>query len=142
DREGQAGSESDDLDGESGGMSGSPGAADVTGDDDENDGLGALAARVRTDWREWLRMWAPWVALAVLVAAVSWFFVKPAPPRRVTIAAGPRDGAYYAFAQEYAKTFAASGVTLEVRETAGTVDNYRLLNDDPGVELAIVQGGA
>src|SRR6476620_11798435 len=65
------------------------------GDGDAEGGLAALTARVKTDWREWARMWAPWVGLAILVAVVSWFFVKPAPPRRVIIAAGPKDGAYY-----------------------------------------------
>lgn len=115
--------------------------ADLLDDGDDEGGLAALTVRVKTDWREWARMWAPWVGLAVLVAIVSWFFVKPAPPKRVTIAAGPKDGAYYAFAQEYARTFAASGVTLEVRETAGTVENYRLLNEG-AVDLAIAQGGS
>src|SRR4051794_35936767 len=40
-------------------------------EDDDADGLAALGARVKLDWREWVRMWGPWVAWAVVVAAVS-----------------------------------------------------------------------
>src|SRR5688572_5579643 len=84
--------------------------------------------------------WLPWLAVAAVVGLLAWVFVKPAPPSRVVIAAGPKDGAYYAFAKRYAETFAASKVTLDVRETAGTVENYELLAAGEA-DLAIVQGG-
>jgi TRAP transporter TAXI family solute receptor len=109
----------------------------------------ASADRRAQDWirrqihptrRKLLLGWAPWIAVAAVAALLGWALVAPAPPKRVTIAAGPVDGAYYAFAKRYAKTFAADGVTLDVRETAGTVENYKLLaSGEAG--LAIVQGG-
>lgn len=101
-----------------------------------------LRAGLRGERREWLRFWWPWVLLAAAIFAVCWLFVKPAPPHRVVILAGPRDGSYFYFANKYAKTFAANGVELDVRETAGAVENYRLLQEDPSASLAIVQGGA
>src|SRR6185437_2017345 len=49
---------------------------------------------------------------------------------------------YYSFGKEYAKYFKANGVELVVKETAGSVENYKLLNDlESGVDVAIVQSG-
>src|SRR5947208_16858134 len=78
--------------------------------------------------REVLRMWLPWIALVAAGFAFTWLFASPAPPKRVTIAAGPRDGAYNWFAERYAKTFADSGIELQIVPTAGSVENYRLLD--------------
>ena len=58
------------------------------------------------------------------------------------IATGGQTGAYYQFAQKYAEELKTEGVTLEVRETNGAVENLRLLEDDAsGVSVAIVQSG-
>jgi TRAP transporter TAXI family solute receptor len=89
----------------------------------------------------WLKMWGGGIVLVLVAFGVAWLFVEPAPPDRIVIAAGPDDGAYYQFAQEYAKFFRKHGIQLEVRETAGSLENYELLKSDPEVNLAIVQGG-
>lgn len=102
-----------------------------------------LHQRLRRDWGEWFKTNWPWFALALVLAIAGWLLVKPAPPKTIVIATGRGDGSYHWFAKRYAETFKASGVTLEVRETAGTVENYRLLADpNSGVSVAIVQGGA
>jgi TRAP transporter TAXI family solute receptor len=83
--------------------------------------------------------------LAMLLLAVLWIaslLVQPAPPTSLTIATGGTSGAYYAYGQRYAEILAKSGVKLEVRSTAGSVENARLLADpDSGVSVALVQGG-
>jgi TRAP-type uncharacterized transport system substrate-binding protein len=110
---------------------------------DDVDGPGALAwiqRQVRRTRPEMFRVWLPWIGAACVVALLAWAFVKPAPPKRVVIAAGPEDGAYYAFAKQYADTFTGNKVTLDVRTTAGTLENYRLLASGEA-SLAIVQGG-
>jgi uncharacterized protein len=87
-----------------------------------------------------LRVWGP---LALIVAAgflVAYRYVGAPPPRAISIATGAEDGAYYAFAQQYARLLASDGITLEVIPTAGTVDNLELLKDGD-VALALVQGG-
>jgi TRAP-type uncharacterized transport system substrate-binding protein len=99
-----------------------------------------IEERIHPSRREMLLAWAPWIGVAAVAALLGWALVKPAPPKRVTIAAGPADGAYYWFAKRYAETFAANGVTLDVRETAGTVENYNLLASGEA-DLAIVQSG-
>ena len=87
-----------------------------------------------------LKIFGP-AALMVIVAFVLAFqFIKPAPPDRVVMATGGVDGAYHAFATRYAEFLAREGITLELRPTAGTVENLALLRSGE-VSLAMVQGG-
>jgi len=96
----------------------------------------------RWAWREQLSVVGPAVVLAVVAFVVAFQWVKPAPPNRVVIATGRPDGAYYGFAQLYRERLAREGITLEVRDTSGSVDNIRLLEDPrSGVDIAFVQGG-
>ena len=88
-----------------------------------------------------INTWGPVVLLTVTAFAIAWMFVEPAPPHSIKIAAGPREGAYYRYAEEYAQLFAENGYELEVIETAGSIENYQLLAADNGINLAIVQGG-
>ncbi len=82
------------------------------------------------------------IAIAVAVAGfmVAYQFVEPSPPQRLTIAAGSKSGAYYGFASRYAAILAREGITLDVLETGGSVDNIALLNDAKA-DVAFVQGG-
>jgi TRAP transporter TAXI family solute receptor len=74
---------------------------------------------------------------------IAWQFVNPAPPRSVVIATGHPDGAYYLFAREYQEILARNGIELQIRTTAGSIENLALLqNDDSNVSLAFVQGGS
>jgi TRAP transporter TAXI family solute receptor len=102
-----------------------------------------IPAKVSRPRVEWLRVYLPMSLLVVAAFAVTWHFVQPAPPTRVVIATGGKQGIYYATAQKYVDYFGANGVTLEVRETGGSVDNFKLLEQpDSGVDVAIVQGGS
>jgi TRAP transporter TAXI family solute receptor len=86
-------------------------------------------------------LWILGSCLAALVATYV-LFVEPPPPRKIIIACGGRNGAYFLYAQEYAKELQKEGVSVEVRETAGSVENLRLLGqENSGVALAIVQSG-
>jgi len=88
-----------------------------------------------------MKTWGPLAFAVGFAFIIAWLFVEPAPPDRMKIAAGPRDGAYFRYATEYAEVFARNGYELEVLETAGSIENYRLLSEDNDVHLAIVQGG-
>ncbi len=81
---------------------------------------------------------------AVLIAVglwVSYQFIEPAPPDTLVMATGNPEGAYHAFAQELVREFASEGVTLELRETAGSVENLALLTEDDAVKVAFLQSG-
>ena len=96
----------------------------------------------RWAWREQLSVVGPAVVLAALAFVVALRWVEPAPPSRVVIAAGRPDGAYHQFAQRYRERLARERITLEIRETSGSVENIRLLEDPAsGVDIAFVQGG-
>ena len=85
--------------------------------------------------------WLLGLCLAVLVATYM-IFVEPPPPRKIVIASGSQSGAYYRFAMRYAEDLQKVGLSVEVRETAGSVENIQLLGqDDSGVSVAIVQSG-
>jgi len=73
---------------------------------------------------------------------IAYQFVDPAPPRQITVAAGPSSGVYYDVAVKYSHIFAKDGVTLVVQETTGSVENLRLLLDEKsGVDAIFMQGG-
>jgi TRAP transporter TAXI family solute receptor len=67
-------------------------------------------------------------------------FVQPAPPSRIVMSTGRKDGAYYLFAQQYRDILARSGMTLEIRTSAGSLENVERV-DKGEVDIAFVQGG-
>jgi TRAP-type uncharacterized transport system substrate-binding protein len=94
-------------------------------------------------WKEPVIVAVPAMIVIALAFILALQWVKPAPPTRVVIATGRPDGAYYHFALRYRERLARQGITLDIRETSGSVDNVRLLRDPgSGVDLAFVQGGA
>ena len=84
----------------------------------------------------------PLVALLVLAVWGIAHYVEPAPPRIVVMSTGPLDGAYHAHALRYQAVLAEYGVKLELKPSAGSVENVeRLKTREDGVSLALVQGG-
>ena len=82
-----------------------------------------------------------WIILIVGIGfVVAYQFVQPAPPSRIVITTGSDSGAYYQFANRYAAILARNGVTLEVKTSAGSLENLaRLKNDE--AQVGFVQGG-
>jgi uncharacterized protein len=86
-------------------------------------------------------VWIVGFCLAALIATYV-MFVEPPPPRKIVIASGGQKGAYFRFAQKYAQGLQKDGLSVEVRETAGSVENLHLLGQESsGVAVAIVQSG-
>lgn len=81
----------------------------------------------------------------MLVIAAFWLafqFVRPAPPRSFVLSSGAEGGAYYLFAQRYRDILARDGVTVELRPSAGSIENLeRLADPGSGVGAALVQAG-
>lgn len=90
--------------------------------------------------RDFLGIYGSAVFLTVLGFFIAYQFVEPAPPRRITIATGSPSGAYYAYGQIYRAMLARDGIELVVRETAGSIENVRLL-ESGAADVAFVQSG-
>ncbi len=81
---------------------------------------------------------------AIIVGAlyVTYRLVDPLPPRHLAIAAGMAGSGYDNFARQYARILARHGVELEIRNSAGAVDNLDLLRDPAsGVQAALTTFG-
>ena len=88
----------------------------------------------------WRRYW-PFPLVTALVLAVTPWLVGDPVPREIVIASGQRDGAYFAFATEYAETLRGDGIRVTVLSSAGSIENSELLHSGKAA-LAIVQAGA
>ena len=81
------------------------------------------------------------LVLLIAVFAVLWILTPP-PPKSIKMATGLPNGLYYQFGERLKYELAKEGVTLELVETGGSVDNLRLLSGPKSdVDFAIVQGG-
>lgn len=81
--------------------------------------------------------------IIILVAGAFWFaaqFIAPPPPGHIRIAAGSKNGAYYAFAERYKHRLARENITADIIETAGSAENIRLLQDGTA-DIAFAQSG-
>lgn len=82
------------------------------------------------------------LGIAVIVAAMvaAYQFVGPPPPNRIVMATGQPGGAYQRFGDRYAEMLARDGITVELKTTAGSVENLALLESDDA-DIAFVQSG-
>ena len=102
----------------------------------------AVAFARRATLREWLVFGLPTVIIIFAAFWITFRFVQPAPPRTLAMSTGAADGAYHRFALQYREILARDGVTLELKPSAGSVENLaRLKNDDAGIDVAFVQSG-
>jgi hypothetical protein len=78
----------------------------------------------------------------VLVVMLLVWVVDPAPPKTITMSAGPRDSSFLITANQYKKILARNGIRLNVLESDGSDQNLqRLLDPKQHVDIALVQGG-
>ena len=91
--------------------------------------------------KEYLKVFGPALLIAIIGFWVTYQFVEPAPPDRIVISTGRKDGAYYLFAQQYRDILARHYITLEIQTSAGSVENIKRLRAKT-VDIAFVQGGA
>ena len=82
--------------------------------------------------------------LGIPLALALWFawgFVAPPPPTRLSMAVGQPGGAYWQAAERYREALGREGITLELIETAGAVENLALVQSGRAA-LGFAQGGA
>ena len=81
---------------------------------------------------------------AIVVAAlyITYRLVDPLPPRHLVIAAGEPGSGYDKAARRYAQVLARNGVELEIRSSAGAVEDLNLLRDPAsGVQAGLTTFG-
>jgi TRAP transporter TAXI family solute receptor len=100
----------------------------------------ASTTRHMQRWKDIALIYGPAVVLVVAGFLVARYFIKPAPPGHVSIAAGDPAGAYYAYAQRYGELLAKDGITLNILETSGSVENIDLLRSGKA-SIGFLQGG-
>ncbi len=82
-------------------------------------------------------------AFIAVLAVIIWAlmrYISPAPPRTVTMTTGAADGAYHAFGEKYQAYLKASGITLKLQTSKGSVQNLERL-EDKEMNAGFVQGG-
>src|SRR3974390_2024302 len=76
------------------------------------------------------------------IASLALILSIPAPPSRVVMATAFKGASFEYYGRQYREIFARSHVELELRETAGAVENIKLLQDpNSDVQIAFVTGG-
>jgi TRAP transporter TAXI family solute receptor len=91
-------------------------------------------------WRDFLKVYWPLIAVAAVGVIAALMLMDPAPPKKIRFAAGAPGGAYHAYAERYQRLLEAQGVRVDLVDTAGAIENLRLL-DEEDVDVALVQGG-
>ncbi|WP_084420573.1 TAXI family TRAP transporter solute-binding subunit [Henriciella litoralis] len=87
-----------------------------------------------------LKVYGPLALLAIASIWVALSLIDPAPPSKITFAAGSPGGAYYDLAQQYREQLAESDVDVEILTTRGSMENLELLRTRKA-DVAFVQGG-
>ena len=101
-----------------------------------------MAAQSSESRQDYLKVYGFATLLTLVGFAIAYQFVEPAPPSRIVMSTGGTDGAYHRFAERYARALARDGVTVELKTSAGSVENVsRLVDEASPVEVALVQGG-
>ena len=83
------------------------------------------------------------VAFLAVLAMIIWAigrYISPAPPRIVTMTTGAADGAYHNFGEKYQAYLKANGIKLDLKTSAGSVQNLERLEKNE-VQSGFMQGG-
>jgi len=71
-----------------------------------------MSKRFSTAFVEFIKVWGLLTLIVVVGFVVTYQYVGAPPPKVVRIATGAKNGAYYAFAQRYARLLANDGISL------------------------------
>jgi TRAP transporter TAXI family solute receptor len=73
---------------------------------------------------------------------VSFHFVKPIPPRTLTMTTGMEGGSFVVLGERYRQVLARDGIQLQLLASSGSVENLvRLKDESTAAEVGFVQGG-
>jgi hypothetical protein len=76
------------------------------------------------------------------VVSLALSYLIPAPPSKVTMATAFKGSSFEYYGRQYREIFARFNIELELHETAGAVENLKLLLDPKsGVQISLILGG-
>jgi len=82
------------------------------------------------------------VATVMFVVIASIVYFKPFPPHSVTMAVGPPGTPSYGMAQELTKIFGNDNITLNSKDSVGSVESIHLLEDpSSNVDIGLIVSG-
>lgn len=90
--------------------------------------------------RDFWKIYGPLIVVALIGFIWALSAMDPAPPKSIRFAAGAPGGAYHAYAERYERLLEEQGIEVELVDTAGSIDNLRMLEAGEA-DVAIVQGG-
>lgn len=82
----------------------------------------------------------PFILLIVGAFYFTASFIQPSPKKEITIATGSKSGNYYKTALEYKKLLEKEKVTVNIINSAGSIENIQLLKDKKA-DIAFIQNG-
>jgi TRAP-type uncharacterized transport system substrate-binding protein len=95
----------------------------------------------RAAWREWLIILVPAVLLVVAAFAFTSRFIQPAPPTTIVFSSGGEGGAMR-HVRKYQEILKRDGITLDVRRSAGALENLaRMRGENRTASAGFIQGG-
>ena len=101
-----------------------------------------LPGNVTIVWRSLAQTLGPILIVSAIAILVALHFVRPGPPKTLTIASGAPGSKFNLVAQQYRKILAHNGISLKIIETEGSLDNLnRLLAANSSIDIALVQSG-
>jgi TRAP-type uncharacterized transport system substrate-binding protein len=95
-----------------------------------------------TFWVDLAQTLGPALLICILAILLALHFVRPAPPTHLTMASGPAGSRFERVAEQYRKILAHNGITLDILQTEGSLDNFdRLIKPGSTVDIALVATG-
>ena len=89
--------------------------------------------------------WHVVVVILLVILGVFWVsfhFVRPIPPRTLTMTTGMEGGSFAVLGERYRQVLARDGIQLRLLASSGSVENLtRLKDESKAVEVGFVQGG-
>src|ERR1700738_3789792 len=102
----------------------------------------SMARFVAISWRDLAVSFGPILLISAAAIYLAVRLIQPAPPNTLTMSAGTKGSSFWNNAQQYKKILARNGVTLNVLESQGSLDNLKKLEDpNSNVDVGFVQGG-
>src|SRR5262249_41350635 len=96
----------------------------------------------RVSWRDLAASVGPILLVIAAAVWIAFHFVRPAPPSRIIITAGPDGSSFRRFADHYARVLGKTGMELKILPSRGGLETLQRLKDpDFEVDVGFVQGG-